>query len=180
MEGGGGGERRDVMYNDFVLVGPATDPAGIKGLSDVDEAMRKIAASGAVFASRGDDSGTHKKESALWNKAGIDTARHSGTWYRETGSGMGATLNAAVGMDAYVLTDRATWISFGNKAGHAVVVEGDPDLFNQYGVVTIDPVHCPNIKVEAAIDLSNGCSARKARPPSPLSPGRPAAVFPER
>ncbi|MCP4315642.1 MAG: solute-binding protein [Hyphomicrobiales bacterium] len=147
---GSGKQRRDMMYNDFVLVGPSSDPAAIKGLADINAALKQIAAAKAPFASRGDDSGTHKKEISLWKKAGVETVAHSGKWYRETGSGMGATLNAAVGMEAYVLTDRATWISFGNRAGHEILVEGDPDLFNQYGVVTIDPDHCPNIKSAAA------------------------------
>lgn len=147
---GSGRQRHDVMYNDFVLVGPSDDPAAVKGISDVEDALRKIAAAKAAFASRGDDSGTHKKEISLWEKAGVETATQSGKWYRETGSGMGATLNAAVGMEAYVLTDRATWISYGNRAGHEILVEGDPDLFNQYGVVTINPDHCPNIKSAAA------------------------------
>ncbi|WP_246660490.1 substrate-binding domain-containing protein [Nitratireductor sp. XY-223] len=143
---GGGKERRDVMYNDFVLVGPSADPAGIGGGADAGTALEKIAASRSAFVSRGDDSGTHKKELSLWSGIGIDPVQYSGGWYRETGSGMGATLNAAVGMDAYVLTDRATWISFGNRAGHEILFEGDPSLFNQYGVVTIDPDHCPNVR----------------------------------
>ena len=147
---GRGKQRRDVMYNDFVLVGPSADPAGIGGSTEVGAALERIANSRSAFASRGDDSGTHKKELALWSGIGVDPQVHSGSWYRETGSGMGATLNAAVGMEAYVLTDRATWISFGNQAGHRILVEGDPALFNQYGVVTIDPAHCPNVKEEAA------------------------------
>ncbi|MDA4847667.1 substrate-binding domain-containing protein [Hoeflea poritis] len=147
---GGGKQRRDVMYNDFVLVGPSADPAEIGGSAQIGDALQRIAHSRAAFASRGDDSGTHKKELALWNGIGVDPQAHSGSWYRETGSGMGATLNVAVGMDAYVLTDRATWISFGNQADHRILVEGDPALFNQYGVVTIDPAHCPNVKEAAA------------------------------
>ena len=146
---GRGKQRRDVMYNDFVLVGPSSDPAAIGGSTEVGAALERIANSRSAFASRGDDSGTHKKELALWSDIGVDPQVHSGSWYRETGSGMGATLNLAVGMDAYVLTDRATWISFGNQADHRILVEGDPALFNQYGVVTIDPAHCPNVKEEA-------------------------------
>ena len=147
---GGGKARHDVMYNDFVLVGPEGDPAGIGDETTVGAALQKIAQEGAAFVSRGDDSGTHKKELALWGGTGIDPIASSGQWYRETGSGMGATLNVAIGMEAYVLTDRATWISFGNRAGHDILLEGDPALFNQYGVVTIDPAHCPNIKQEAS------------------------------
>ena len=142
---GGGVARFDVMYNDFVVVGPADDPAGIAGLS-VDAALSAIAEAGAAFASRGDDSGTHKKELSLWQDAGVDAAAASGDWYRETGSGMGATLNAAVGMDAYTLTDRATWIAHANKASFTVLVEGDDRLFNQYGVILVHPERCPSVK----------------------------------
>ncbi len=146
---GWGVERLDVMYNDFVIVGPKADPAGIKGLNDAAGALAAIADRGAVFASRGDDSGTHKAERNLWQKAGIDPTRDSGSWYRETGSGMGATLNLAAGMGAYVLTDRATWISFGNKANLAVMVEGDPHLFNQYGVILVNPEKHPGVRAAA-------------------------------
>ncbi|MEL7259618.1 MAG: substrate-binding domain-containing protein [Pseudomonadota bacterium] len=147
---GHGQARFDLMYNDFVLVGPATDPAGVKGMSDVQEALQKIASVDAPFASRGDDSGTHKKEMQLWAETGVDPTAASGTWYRETGSGMGATLNVGVGMAAYVMTDRATWLSFGNKGDFEVLVEGDPDLFNQYGVIVVNPEHCPNVQLEPA------------------------------
>ncbi|MFZ5962177.1 substrate-binding domain-containing protein [Thalassococcus sp. BH17M4-6] len=146
---GYGVARQDLMYNDFVIVGPADDPAQIAGMSDAEAALSRIAEAGALFASRGDDSGTHKKERALWSAAGIDVSDASGGWYRETGSGMGATLNAAVGMQAYTLTDRATWISFGNKADFRVAVEGDEDLFNQYGVILVNPERCPSVQAEA-------------------------------
>lgn len=142
--------RSDVMYNDFVIVGPASDPAGITGSNDVAVALQKIAETKAAFASRGDDSGTHKKELSLWNSAGIDGPAASGSWYRETGSGMGATLNVGIGMDAYVMTDRATWIAFGNKGNHTIIVEGDPAMFNQYGIVDISPDRCPNVKTDLA------------------------------
>jgi tungstate transport system substrate-binding protein len=142
---GFGVERFDVMYNDFVIVGPDGDPAGIAG-SDVDAALKKLAQSSEPFASRGDDSGTHKKELSLWKDAGIDVAAASGDWYRETGSGMGVTINVAVGMNAYTLTDRATWISHENKEGFKIVVEGDDRLFNQYGVILINPEKCPSVK----------------------------------
>jgi len=147
---GYGVERDDVMYNDFVIVGPADDPARVKGMDDAPAALAKIAEEEAVFASRGDDSGTHKKELSLWNAAGVDPTVASGTWYRETGSGMGATLNTGIGMDAYVMTDRATWISFGNKADHEILVEGDEALFNQYGIIMVNPEKHPNVNVEAA------------------------------
>lgn len=142
--------RSDVMYNDFVIVGPDSDPAGIAGSKDIAPALQKIAESKAAFASRGDDSGTHKKELSLWNSADIDGPAASGSWYRETGSGMGATLNVGIGMDAYVMTDRATWIAFANKADHTIVVEGDPAMFNQYGIIGINPDRCPNVKADLA------------------------------
>ncbi|MEM7060460.1 MAG: substrate-binding domain-containing protein [Pseudomonadota bacterium] len=146
---GFGTERTDLMYNDFVIVGPKSDPAGIAGFS-ADDALATIRSAGGIFTSRGDDSGTHKAEMRLWAAVGIDPSGESGTWYRETGSGMGATLNIAVGLRAYTLTDRATWIRFQNKSSHAVLVEGDPALFNQYGIVAINPEACPNIRAEMA------------------------------
>ncbi|MFO7853912.1 MAG: substrate-binding domain-containing protein [Paracoccaceae bacterium] len=147
---GWGVERHEVMHNDFVLVGPADDHAGIEGMRDAAGALAAIAAATAPFASRGDDSGTREKERALWSAAGVDPADASGTWYRETGSGMGATLNVAVGMDAYALTDRATWLAFGNKGAHAILLEGDPALSNPYGVIAVNPERCPNVRATAA------------------------------
>jgi len=147
---GFGTERTDLMYNDFVIVGPAADPAGVGGMNDVQGALAKIAETGVLFASRGDDSGTHKKEMALWADSGVDPTAASGAWYRETGSGMGATLNAGIGMGAYVMTDRATWISFGNKQDYAITVQGDEDMFNQYGVIPVNPAKCPSVNVDAA------------------------------
>lgn len=141
---GFGVKRSDLMYNDFVIVGPAEDPAGVAGMSDVKTAMKKIAASEAPFASRGDDSGTHKKEQSLWKAAGMEP---SGGWYRETGSGMGATLNTGIGMGAYVMTDRATWIKFGNKGDYQIAVEGDAAMFNQYGIIAVNPEKHPHVKV---------------------------------
>jgi tungstate transport system substrate-binding protein len=150
VEAGYGVERLDVMYNDFVIVGPAADPAGVAGMSDAAAALRQIAEAKAPFASRGDDSGTYKNEQSLWQEAGVEPAAASGQWYRETGSGMGPTLNTALGMEAYALTDRGTWISFENKRDFQVLVEGDDALFNQYGVIRVSPEHCPNIKSEPA------------------------------
>jgi len=147
---GYGVDRQDVMYNDFVIVGPSSDPAGIGGSHDAADALQKIAASEAPFASRGDDSGTHQKELALWREAGADPTEASGQWYRETGSGMGATLNTASAMGAYALTDRGTWISFANKGDLAIVVEGDEAMFNQYGVILVSPEHCPSVNAEGA------------------------------
>lgn len=142
--------RHDLMYNDFVIVGPADDPAGLAGGRDAAAALARIAETRALFASRGDDSGTHVKEHALWRGAGVDPSGASGAWYRETGSGMGATLNAAAGMGAYALTDRATWIAFANKSDLRILVEGDPALFNPYGVIAVNPARCPSAKVDAA------------------------------
>jgi tungstate transport system substrate-binding protein len=147
---GFGTERTDLMYNDFVIVGPSDDPAGVGGMNDVQGALAMIAEKGALFASRGDDSGTHKKEVALWADSGVDPTAASGEWYRETGSGMGATLNAGIGMGAYVMTDRATWISFENKQDYTVSVQGDEDMFNQYGVIPVNPAKCPAVNVDAA------------------------------
>ena len=141
--------RSDVMYNDFIIVGPPADIAGVAGSHDVKAALAEIRTAGAPFASRGDDSGTNKKELALWKAAGIDPSADSGGWYRETGSGMGATLNVATGMGAYTMTDRATWIAFGNKGDFAIMVEGDEALFNQYGVILVNPERCPKVKAAA-------------------------------
>lgn len=145
---GFGVSRADVMYNDFVIVGPEDDPAGISGSKDVTAALEKISETQAAFASRGDDSGTHKAELRLWKAAGIDPSAASGSWYRETGSGMGATLNTGVGMNAYVMTDRATWIAFGNKGTHKIAVEGDAKMFNQYGVILVNPESHPHTKAQ--------------------------------
>ncbi|MEH6473564.1 MAG: substrate-binding domain-containing protein [Halopseudomonas sp.] len=144
-----GVDRRDVMYNDFVIVGPTADPAGIQGMDDAAAALKKLAAASTVFVSRGDDSGTHKKERGLWAAAEIDPTIASGGWYRETGSGMGATLNAASAMNGYALADRGTWMSFKNKGALTVMVEGDSRLFNPYGVILVNPVKHPHIKADA-------------------------------
>jgi len=149
VAGGYGVKRSDLMYNDFVLVGPPSDPAKVDGMKDAPAALKKIAAASALFASRGDNSGTHKKEVRLWKASGVDPESASGKWYRETGSGMGATLNAGVGMGAYVMTDRATWISFKNKGDYRILVEGDDKLFNQYGVILVNPAKCPNVNKAA-------------------------------
>jgi tungstate transport system substrate-binding protein len=162
---GFGVARQDVMYNDFVIVGPAADPAGVAGMRDAVAALKQIAGAEAPFASRGDDSGTHKKEVALWNEAGVELTAVSGAWYRETGSGMGATLNTAVGMGAYALTDRATWISFKNRGDFDVQVEGDERLFNQYGVILVNPEKHARVKVkegQAFIDWLTGPEGQAA------------------
>ena len=144
---GFGVKRFDVMYNDFLLIGPNSDPAGIRG-KDIETALRAIQAKAAPFVSRGDRSGTHAAELALWKLAGIDLETAKGPWYRDIGQGMGAALNTASAMDAYVLSDRGTWISFRNRADLAIVVEGDKRLFNQYGVMLVNPAKHPHVKKE--------------------------------
>jgi len=145
---GFGVRRYEVMYNDFVLVGPKSDPAKIGGSKDVSVALQKIKAAQAPFASRGDKSGTHFAEIGLWKAAGVDIAKDKGSWYRDTGSGMGPTLNTASGMNAYTLTDRATWLSFKNRGDLVISVEGDKRLFNQYGVILVNPAKHPHVKRE--------------------------------
>ncbi len=144
---GFGVKRFDVMYNDFVLIGPRADPAGVKG-KDIETALKTIQAKGAPFVSRGDRSGTHAAELALWKQAGIDITAGKGPWYREIGQGMGAALNTASAMNGYVLSDRGTWISFRNRGDLAIVVEGDKRLFNQYGVMLVSPEKYPSVKKE--------------------------------
>ena len=143
---GFGVRRFEVMYNDFVLVGPKADPAKIAGSKDITDAYKKIAGSNSPFASRGDKSGTHAAELRLWKDAGIDPNTGKGSWYRETGSGMGPTLNTASAMNAYSFTDRATWLSFKNRGDLVIVVEGDQKLFNQYGVMLVNPAKHPHVK----------------------------------
>ena len=143
---GHGVRRFEVMYNDFVLVGPKTDPAGIGGGKDALEAFRRIKGAQAPFVSRGDRSGTHAAEIELWKAAGIDLATEKGPWYRDTGQGLGPALTTAAGMNAYVLADRGTWLSFKNRADLAVLVEGDRRLFNQYGIMLVNPQKHPSVK----------------------------------
>ena len=143
---GGGVKRFDVMYNDFVVIGPGKDPAGIAGSKEAVSAFKKIAETKSPFVSRGDDSGTHKAELRLWQQAGVDVNAASGTWYREAGTGMGATINTGVGMGAYVFTDRATWSSFKNRGDYKIAVQGDQALFNQYGVMLVNPAKHPHVK----------------------------------
>ncbi|WP_074446284.1 substrate-binding domain-containing protein [Saliniramus fredricksonii] len=142
---GFGVERLDVMYNDFVIVGPGADPAGLEGADDAASAMAAIAEAEAPFASRGDDSGTHVAEMNLWKAAGVAP---EGQWYLSTGSGMGATLNTAAQVPAYALTDRATWLSFANRGSLEIVFEGDPVLFNPYGIILVDPERHPHVKAQ--------------------------------
>lgn len=142
---GYGIKRHDLMYNDFVLVGPEEDPANISNATNIQTALQAIAQAQTLFASRGDNSGTHKKELQLWQLAKLDSMAPEANWYRSTGSGMGATINTAIGLGAYTLTDRATWISFKNKQDFIVLFEGDSALFNQYGVILVNAEKCPDV-----------------------------------
>ena len=145
---GQGVKRFPVMYNDFVLIGPKTDPAKVAGGRDILEALKKIKGAASPFVSRGDRSGTHIAELDLWKAAGIDIAKDKGPWYRDTGQGMGPALNTAQAMNAYILADRGTWISFKNRGDLVIEVEGDKRLFNQYGVMLVNPAKHPNVKKE--------------------------------
>jgi tungstate transport system substrate-binding protein len=145
---GFGVRRYPVMYNDFILVGPKSNPGGINGTKDIVTALKAIKDKGVAFISRGDKSGTHAAELALWKVAGIDIAKESGTWYKEIGQGMGAALNTASAANAYVLTDRGTWLSFKNRGDLVIAVEGDNRLFNQYGVMLVNPEKHNHVKTE--------------------------------
>jgi tungstate transport system substrate-binding protein len=146
VDEGYGVKRRRVMYNDFIIVGPRDDAAGIAGGHDVVASLKQIAQAGATFVSRGDDSGTNRAERRFWGSAGVDVTAASGTWYLEAGAGMGATLNIASAENAHTMSDRGTWLSFENRRDLKILVEGDPLLFNQYGVILIDPVRHPHVK----------------------------------
>jgi tungstate transport system substrate-binding protein len=162
---GYGSYRRDVMFNDFVIVGPRDDPARIGGGSNAPAALVTIAKSKSTFVSRGDDSGTHRAERRLWSRTPIDPAEASGRWYKETGSGMGATLNTAVGLGAYTMTDRGTWLSFRNRGDLDVLVQGDPMMFNPYGIILVNPArhsHIQTNKAQALIDWMTGPNGQAA------------------
>jgi tungstate transport system substrate-binding protein len=146
---GYGVKRQEVMYNDFILIGPKDDPAKVAGGKDITAALKKIEAAKAQFVSRGDKSGTHAAELRLWKMAGIDLDKAKGPWYKDTGSGMGPALNSAASMNAYILADRGTWLSFKNRQSLGIVVEGDKRLFNQYGVILVNPAKHPHVKKEA-------------------------------
>ncbi len=164
MKAGFGVDRRAVMHNDFVIVCPENDPAGIRGLKNVAEALREIARRQVKFVSRGDDSGTHKKEMLLWKAAGIDPRPASGGWYLEAGRGMGATLNMAAALGACALTDRGTWLAHANKGDLAIMVQGDSALFNPYHVMMVNPKRHPHVKAKAArafIDWLTGPEGQK-------------------
>ena len=160
VDKGFGTHRREIMYNDFVVIGPDSDPAGVANATNASEALQAIAGAAAPFASRGDDSGTHKLEQSLWVGASVTPA---GDWYRELGSGMGATLNTAAGMGAYVLSDRASWLNFGNKDGLKILFEGDPVLFNQYAFLPVNPAMHPHVKADLVIALEDWLVSEKAQ-----------------
>lgn len=161
VEGGYGTHRREIMYNDFVFIGPDGDPAGISGSEDATTALRRIETAEAPFVSRGDDSGTHKKELSLWAAAGADPAQF-GAWYKAVGAGMGASLNTAAGLGAYILADRASWLNFGNKQGLALLFAGDPALFNQYAYLPVDPARQPHVNHEGAMRLESWLTSPEA------------------
>ncbi len=154
--------RREIMFNDFILVGPAADPAGLREAGSAAEALKLVATAEAPFVSRGDDSGTHKRELSLWEAAGLDPVTF-GPWYRAVGAGMGAALNTATAMDAYILADRASWLNFKNRADRTVVFEGDPALFNQYALLPVNPARHAHVKAEAVAALESWLTSDKAK-----------------
>lgn len=160
LAAGNGTHRREIMYNDFVVVGPENDPAEIKGATTAAEALGAIDAAGADFVSRGDDSGTHKKELSLWDAAGIAP---EGDWYKSVGQGMGAALNTAAGMGGYIMSDRASWLNFGNKDGMAILFAGDPVLFNQYAYMPVNPAKHPHVRNDLAMTLEGWLTSDVAR-----------------
>jgi tungstate transport system substrate-binding protein len=157
---GNGTHRREIMYNDFIIIGPAADPAGAKAATTATDALKAIAAAQAKFVSRGDDSGTHKMELALWKKAEVAA---EGEWYAAVGQGMGAALNTAAGMNAYILADRASWLNFANKADLAIAFEGDPALFNQYAYLPVNPAKHAHVKADAAAKLEEWLVSPRAK-----------------
>ena len=174
-------KRMPVMYNDFVLIGPKSDPAKVAGGKDILDALKKIKAAGAPFVSRGDRSGTHMAELDLWKGSGIDIAKEKGPWYRDTGQGMGPALNTASSMNAYILADRGTWLSFKNRGDLAILVEGDKRLFNQYGVILVNPEKHPHVKTDLGqafidwVDIARGTEEHRR-----LQDRRRAAVLSQR
>ena len=160
---GYGTHRREIMYNDFVLIGPAEDPAGMKDATGVGAALMRVAEARLPFVSRGDDSGTHQREVSLWALAGIDTETADPAWYRAAGAGMGATLNTAAGMGAYVMSDRATWLNFGNKGGLEILFQGDPALFNQYAYLPVNPERHPHVRNDLAAALEAWLASEKGQ-----------------
>ncbi|ANP37453.1 sulfate ABC transporter substrate-binding protein [Phaeobacter gallaeciensis] len=162
LAGGNGTHRREIMYNDFVFIGPKTDGAGIADAETAVDALQKVAGAEALFVSRGDDSGTHKKELSLWAAAGLD-AGSFGDWYRAVGAGMGSALNTAAGMNAYIMADRASWLNFGNKGDLALLFSGDPVLFNQYAYLPVNPEKHTHAKNDLAMKLEGWLVSDKAK-----------------
>lgn len=163
LASGHGSRRTEIMYNDFILIGPSIDPANIASADSVTKALVMIAESGALFVSRGDDSGTNKKELSLWEKVGVSESERTDEWYKETGSGMGATLNTASGLGAYVLSDRATWLKFGNKGELNLLYAGDPELFNQYALLPVSAQMHPHVKSDLVNKLEQWLTSERAR-----------------
>ena len=158
---GYGMHRREIMYNDFVFIGPATDPSEISAAASASEALAKIAQNGDLFVSRGDDSGTHKKELSLWAAASLDPESFE-DWYREVGAGMGASLNTAAGLNAYIIADRASWLNFGNKSDLALLFSGDAVLFNQYAYLPVDPDRHSHVRHDLAVQLEDWLTGDRA------------------
>lgn len=159
VEAGYGTHRREIMYNDFVFIGPKSDPAAVADAADANEVLTRIAQTEAPFVSRGDDSGTHKMELALWDAAGV---QRGGDWYRPVGAGMGASLNTAAGMNTYILSDRASWLNFGNKGDLALLFAGDPVLFNQYAYIPVNPEMHGHVKADLAETLEGWLTSPRA------------------
>lgn len=162
LAGGNGTHRREIMYNDFVFVGPKADPAGVAEAGSAADALQKVATSQAAFVSRGDDSGTHKKELSLWKSADL-SPEGFGDWYNAVGAGMGAALNTAAGMNGYIMSDRASWLNFANKGDLALLYSGDPVLFNQYAYLPVNPEKHPHVKTELVAELENWLVSDKAK-----------------
>ena len=154
--------RREIMYNDFVIIGPQDDPAGIAQATTASGALDRIASAGVAFVSRGDDSGTHRKEQALWDSAGYDPDAFA-AWYKAVGAGMGASLNTASGLEAYILADRASWLNFGNKGTLGLLYSGDPVLFNQYAYLPVNPARHPHVNADAARALEDWLVGARAK-----------------
>ena len=159
VKNGYGPHRREIMYNDFVVVGPKADPASVSSAQTAAESLLLIAGAEVAFVSRGDDSGTHKKELSLWRAAGL---MPKGRWYNSVGAGMGAALNTGIGLDAYVLSDRASWLNFGNKGDHVVLFSGDPELFNQYAFLPVSLTRHPHVKAKQAARLEEWLTSNRA------------------
>lgn len=162
VEAGFGTHRREIMYNDFVFIGPKEDPADISSSESASDAMNRIAEAEADFISRGDDSGTNKKELSLWSDAGLEVSEF-GDWYKAVGAGMGAALNTAAGVPAYIMSDRASWLNFGNKGDLSLLYAGDPVLFNQYAYLPVNPEKHPHVKAELALKLEDWLTSPRAK-----------------